>query len=92
MVALLLAGGAVAFAQTPAFEVASVTPNPSNSGSQSAQTAKGSLTLTNMPARMLIVNAYNVRPDRLVGGPSWLDSERFDVNARAASPERPTVS
>jgi uncharacterized protein (TIGR03435 family) len=60
-----------------------VKPNTSGSGSQSARSGKASLQIINMPMRMLIVNAYGVRPERVVGGPGWIDSDRFDVNARA---------
>jgi uncharacterized protein (TIGR03435 family) len=33
----------------------------------------------------LIGVAYSVRTDRIAGGPSWLDTDRFDVVAKAAS-------
>ena len=87
LVTILLTGGVV-LAQTPAapnpsFEVASVKPNTSNSGSSSARSVKGSFTILNQSARMVIVNAYDVLPERVVGGPSWIDNTRFDVNARA---------
>ena len=70
-------------ASAPAFEVASVKPNTSGSGSSSARSGKGSFTIVNQPLRMLIVNAYGVRPDRVVGGPGWIDDMRYDVTARA---------
>ncbi len=31
----------------------------------------------------LISTAYNMEPDRILGGPSWLDWDRFDVLAKA---------
>jgi uncharacterized protein (TIGR03435 family) len=68
---------------SPSFDVASVKPNDSGSGGSSGRTGRGSVTFVNQSARMLIVNAYGLRPNRVIGGPSWLDSERFDVNARA---------
>ena len=67
----------------PAFEVASVKPNTSGSGTSSGRSANGSMTLTNMPLRLLITNAFGMRPNRVIGGPSWIDSERFDISARA---------
>lgn len=66
----------------PAFEVASVRPN-TGASSQSARFGNGSMTFTNYPLRMLISSAYGLRLERVVGGPSWMDSERFDVIARA---------
>jgi uncharacterized protein (TIGR03435 family) len=68
---------------SPSFDVASVKPNDSGSGASSGRTGRGSVTFVNQSGRMLIVNAYGLRPNRVIGGPSWLDSERFDVNARA---------
>ena len=73
---------------TPAFEVASVKPNTSGSGTQSGRSANGSVTLTNMPLRLLISSAFGIRPNRVSGGPNWIDSERFDISARA--PENTT--
>ncbi len=67
----------------PRFEVASVKRNNSGDSSSSGRMAKDSVTLVNQRARLLIVNAYGMRPDRIVGGPSWLNTQRFDVNARA---------
>lgn len=70
-------------AQAPAFEVASVKPNSSGSDVQSGRSVKGTITLTNMPLRALVGNAFGVRLDRVLGGPGWIDSERFDITARA---------
>src|SRR5688500_11281493 len=68
---------------TPAFEVASVKRNNSGNSGSSGRMANDSVTLVNQRARLLLVNAYGMRPDRIVGGPSWLNTERFDVSARA---------
>src|SRR5216684_5906887 len=38
----------------------------------------------NVTLRMLIAAAYNVDMDRVTGGPNWLDSEHFDLNAKTA--------
>ena len=72
-------------ADAPAsFEVASVKPN--NSGTQSSGThwqPSGALNATNVTLKLVIANAYEVRAFQ-VEGPGWLDSGRFDINARAA--------
>ena len=81
---------AAATLQTPAaqaadvaFEVASIRPNRSGSTAASSNSGKGRLSVTNQTALALIAQAYGVRRDRLVGGPAWLDAERFDIAARA---------
>jgi uncharacterized protein (TIGR03435 family) len=33
----------------------------------------------------LIANAYNVEADKVLGGPSWLETDRFDIIAKAPS-------
>ena len=70
------------------FEVASVKPNRSNSGPQNIQLLpSGLLTVTGFPLRQLIQIAYGSEaiqtPGQLVGGASWLASDRFDINAKA---------
>jgi uncharacterized protein (TIGR03435 family) len=35
-----------------------------------------------MRIRRLIEHAYQLRPAQLVGGPEWLDSERYDIDAQ----------
>lgn len=87
--AVVVALAAVTFtvsarAQTPAFEVASVKANTSGGPGSSGRTGRGSVTFTNFTTRSLISNAYDIRGNRILGGPSWIDSDRFDVNARAA--------
>jgi uncharacterized protein (TIGR03435 family) len=72
----------------PAFEVASVKPNKSGEASGNLGFgAGGRLTATNATVRDLIKAAY-ASPQplfdfQLVGGPSWMNSERFDITTRA---------
>jgi len=69
----------------PQFEVATVRPN--KSGEQSASLGPrpgGRLIGMNQTVRNLIRNAYNVQPYQLIGGPDWMDSDRFDIQAKAA--------
>ena len=70
-------------ASSPAFEVASVKVNDSGSQNSSGRTVKDAVTIVNQTLRLLLVNAFGVRPNRIVGGPDWIDSLRFDVVARA---------
>src|SRR5258708_6338556 len=62
------------------FEVVSVKPNKSMSGSSRSHTDQGRLTATNVSLRSLIVTGYGMK-DYQVEGPDWLSSERFDVAA-----------
>src|SRR6476619_8371971 len=78
-------------AAPPAFEVATVKPNKSGDGRQFIQRQPGGrVTVTNMPVRALITFAYQLAPFQLVGGPSWLVSDRFDMVAKLeGNPEFP---
>jgi uncharacterized protein (TIGR03435 family) len=68
------------------FEVASIKPNRSGGGQVSIGLQPGGrLTATNVTVRELIRIAYQVQPFQIVDGPSWLNSDRFDVQAKAES-------
>jgi uncharacterized protein (TIGR03435 family) len=71
-----------------AFEVASVKRNPGTpSGRMTFQASEGGrLTAENMTLRLLIQRAYGVRPFQVSGGPAWIDSERYDIVAKADGP------
>lgn len=69
----------------PAFEVASVKPNTQEEGSFSFDfTPDGGLKARNFSAWNLIRTAYNLRELQMSGGPSWIKSQGFDIEARPA--------
>jgi len=43
----------------------------------------GRLVIKNVPLRPLVIFAYNVRDFQVVGGPSWMTDEIWDIEARA---------
>jgi uncharacterized protein (TIGR03435 family) len=91
-VALGLCAPAGAFAQAPApaFELASVKPNPAGFGSpMSVRAQNDRLTIVNVPGRQLVQMAYRVDPEQIEGVPSWLNDEYFDVTAKAGAPFSP---
>ena len=69
----------------PQFEVATVRPNKSGDTSASLGPRPGGRLIgTNQTVRNLIRNAFNVQPFQLIGGPDWMDADRFDIQAKAA--------
>ena len=89
--AMLTLAAAVALqAQAPvspaAFDVSSVKPNKEGGPSSVRITPGGMLTVTNNNLRNIIRNAWNITNDQIAGGPDWLDSERFDITAKASVP------
>jgi uncharacterized protein (TIGR03435 family) len=68
---------------TAAFEVASVKRNVSGETRVRFDTPPGRLTAINTPVRFLIRQAYRMPESRIIGGPAWLDADRFDILANA---------
>lgn len=86
--ALVAAAGLPIVAQQaatdPAFEAATLRPNTSGSAGWKLHPQPGGrLTGTNVPAAALIRFAYNLPDFQISGGPGWLASDRFDVEAKA---------
>jgi uncharacterized protein (TIGR03435 family) len=67
-----------------AFEVASVKANKSTDVRPGLQVLpSGRLVITNIPLLIIVATAYDVpfQSNRLSGGPEWLRSDRFDIEA-----------
>ena len=72
----------------PKFDVASIKPNKSGEQGTYLRLQPGGLyRAANVPLRALIASAYlNEFPPKgrlIFGGPGWIDSEHFDIEARA---------
>src|SRR5688572_22270652 len=93
-VVVLAAGAPVAQDRSgspdPAFEVVSVKANTNDGARESlAVQPDGSVHFTAFPVRTLITMAYRSegiqRFDQLVGAPSWIAVERFDVTGKVST-------
>ena len=89
-VAIFVAISVCAMAQNspPAFEAASIKPNKSAGERPREEFSPGRYTATNVTLRYLIQAAYQIPNPYgprhyLSGGPDWLDSQRFDIVAKA---------
>jgi uncharacterized protein (TIGR03435 family) len=72
------------FAQRPAFEVASVKPSdpqPMGTLSVGMSVDAGRIKYSSVNLRDLVARAYQVKLVQ-VSGPSWIDSERYDITAK----------
>ena len=77
-------------AQTvPAFEVASIRVHPKQAGVVFGISGPN-VTIASPPMLGLISMGYNVEPYQVVGGPSWMTTERFEIRARAPGDGAPT--
>lgn len=67
--------------QQPGFEVATVKPNHTGGGVSSSFNGV-TISLTNLSLKRMIVFAYQIRDFQVTGGPNWLDSDHFDIEAK----------
>jgi len=75
--------------QLPKFEVASIKPNKTNERIYYGL-RNGTLTVRNMTVKGLIQVAYGKRDFQIIGGPDWIASEPFDIDAKDERPQRGT--
>jgi uncharacterized protein (TIGR03435 family) len=85
--ALLLAATYGVFAQTterPAFQAASIKPNTGANprGRIVRPQPGGRLVTENAPLVMLMQNAYSVQAFQIVGGPAWVNTDGWDIEAK----------
>src|ERR1700683_4772240 len=84
-------------AQAPAvpadlrFEVASLKPRLPGAPPNGSRTAEGGMRYiaNNCPINLMIMVAYRVKRDQIVGGPSWLTTDLYDMEAKADKPSSP---
>jgi uncharacterized protein (TIGR03435 family) len=76
--------GVVASAQVVEFEVASVKPHASDDQRvMMVAQPGGRFVAANIPLKLLIRTTFKIQDDQIVGGPGWLATDRFDIEARA---------
>ena len=74
-------------AQAPkdlAFDVAAIKPSADTPAFSYSQVQPGGRYIGhNMTLRLLLKTAYGVNDSQIIGGPSWIDSDHWDINAKA---------
>ena len=87
---MLLAFSLLASAQTGTrFEVASIKPASADeiaAGVSGITTGHGRATGTNVTLKRCIVGSYHIGPGQILGGPNWIDTDTFHIEAKAAEP------
>jgi uncharacterized protein (TIGR03435 family) len=69
-------------AAPPSFEVASIKPNHSGEMRFFMSWQPGRFTANGMTVRFLITAAYDVHDFQVSGGPGWINSDRYDIDAK----------
>jgi uncharacterized protein (TIGR03435 family) len=89
-IGLILGAAAVAFGQTapaPEFDVASIKLSTDAPGASSGiDTDTGKIHAHNVTLKRCIRGAYDIPEARIVGGPKWVDEERYVIDAKAPGP------
>jgi len=75
--------------ERPRFEVASIKPNVRNDGLVSVGASGSRYTATGVALALLIRNAYRVQEFQIIGAPSWVESDRFDIAATMPAESSP---
>ena len=89
VVALALATVPMA-AQSPAFEVASIKRNSSGDENFGFNVRPGGLMVAiNVTPRQIVRVAYSMQNSSVEGGPGWMDTEHYDITAKAAEAATP---
>ena len=68
-------------AKNPEFEVASIRPAVQD-GNHDSDTDNGRFVTHNLTLKRLISIAYDVDMKQVFGGPEWIDSDSYDINAK----------
>jgi uncharacterized protein (TIGR03435 family) len=78
-----LAAGLIHAAQALTFEAASIKPSaPGTRGPMLQMNPGGRIRTIGMTPRFLIEVAYDVKDTQIEGGPSWISSDRYDIEAK----------
>ena len=85
--ALLAVSPATQAQQKFEFEVASIKPNASGGHGERVQMSTGRFVANNVTVKFLIMQAFRVKDFQISGGPSWMASERFDIDAKTGGEE-----
>lgn len=88
---LVLIGGLIFGQALPQFEVAVIRPSAAApaAGTSFNVFEGGRLRITNEPVKLLIRAAYELQNAQIAGGPAWLHSDRYDIEAKTGRLEKP---
>jgi uncharacterized protein (TIGR03435 family) len=79
----------------PAFEVATIKPAPPDAQRRFISMGRGDSNLfssSNHSVKQLIVFAYSLHPNQVVGGPAWAENDRYDVTGKPDAPGLPNIA
>lgn len=78
-------------AQPPAYDIVSIKPNKTGSGSWGIHSGDGRFSATNVSLQSLLVTAFDVKEYLISGVPKEFNSARFDIEAKIVEPDLPAL-
>jgi uncharacterized protein (TIGR03435 family) len=91
LLVLALSAAALVAQNPPTFEVATIKPSKSSGGVGIGVSPGGLFDTTNTSLSILIKFAYDLHSRQIVGGPSWLETDRYDVTGKPDKPGKPSL-
>jgi uncharacterized protein (TIGR03435 family) len=74
------------------FEVATIKPSDPNSQRQGIDSKGRTLILLGQTLTNMMVFAYQLHKDQIVGGPAWISTDRYDIEGVPDTPGDPDLS
>src|SRR3954469_25914663 len=72
----------------PSFEAATIKPSKADDNSSHWNTRTGYLNMRNQTLKSIVAIAWRVKDDQVSGGPKWIASDPFDIEAPSAGPAK----
>ena len=73
------------------FDVISIKPTPSSDDKTLIQQPPDGTSFHGAPVRMILQIAFGVEDDRIIGAPSWVNTNHYDIEAKVGPEEAPKL-
>jgi bla regulator protein blaR1 len=80
-----------AAAQVPRFDVISIKPTGPGDDRTLFQLPSDAISFHGSPIRIVLENAFGVEDDRILGAPSWVNTNRYDIEAKVSPEDAPKL-
>ena len=77
--------------RTLQFDVVSIKPTSPGFDRTLIQQPPDGTSFRGAPARMVLETAFGVEDDRIIGAPSWINTNRYDIEAKVAPDDAPRL-
>lgn len=73
------------------FDVVSIKPTPPDFDKTLIQLPADGASFHGAPVRMILMTAFGIEDDRILGAPSWVNTTRYDIEAKVAPEDAPAL-